>query len=259
MKQRKNCRESFGIHSEYKKKHFLSSIAKMITSKYTPHIIIKQAFIMLQRTSHILLPFCNSRCLHAPAYRLSRLLPILLLFLMASPMHAQKFGVKTNLLYDATTTPNIGLEVGLSRKSTAQIYYGLNPWKFGKGSDVKQVRHWVLMPEYRYWFCEKFNGHFVGIHAHGGQYNVGGIDVPNTVFKDLKDNRYEGWFAGGGLSYGYQWMLSKHWNFEASLGVGYTRFHYKQFECRECGVHKATKNKNYFGPTKAVLAIMYTF
>lgn len=171
---------------------------------------------------------------------------------------AQKVALKTNLLYWATTTPNIGMEVGLGKKHTAQLFYGLNPWKFSH-SRAKQVRHWLLMPEYRYWFCQKFNGHFLGVHALGGEYNIGGIDIPNYVFSDLDSKRYEGWYAGGGVSYGYQWLLSKHWNLEASLGVGYIRFHYKESDCTKCARPDGTGNKNYFGPTKLALSLMYCF
>ena len=172
--------------------------------------------------------------------------------------NAQKVALKTNLLYDATTTPNLGAELAMGKKSTLQLFYGLNPWKFASDR-TKQLRHWLLMPEYRYWTCQKFNGHFFGIHALGGQYNVGGIDLPNPVFKDLDEKHYEGWYAGGGLTYGYQWLLSRHWNLEASVGVGYIRFHYKEFPCTECGALIQENNKNYFGPTKLALSLMYCF
>lgn len=172
--------------------------------------------------------------------------------------NAQKVALKTNLLYDATTTPNLGAELAMGKKSTLQLFYGLNPWKFASDR-TKQLRHWLLMPEYRYWTCQKFNGHFFGIHALGGQYNVGGIDLPNPIFKDLDEKRYEGWYAGGGLTYGYQWLLSRHWNLEASVGVGYIRFHYKEFPCTECGALIQENNKNYFGPTKLALSLMYCF
>ena len=172
--------------------------------------------------------------------------------------NAQKVALKTNLLYDATTTPNLGAELAMGKKPTLQLFYGLNPWKFASDR-TKQLRHWLLMPEYRYWTCQKFNGHFFGIHALGGQYNVGGIDLPNPVFKDLDEKRYEGWYAGGGLTYGYQWLLSRHWNLEASVGVGYIRFHYKEFPCTECGALIQENNKNYFGPTKLALSLMYCF
>lgn len=174
----------------------------------------------------------------------------------ALPVAAQRVAVKTNLLYDATTTPNLGLEAALGRKHTVQLFYGLNPWEFKEG---KQMKHWLLMPEYRYWLCEKFNGHFFGVHLMGGEFNAGGIDLPGGLFKSLKDNRYEGWYAGGGITYGYQWMLSRHWNFEGSVGLGYDHIKYRQYPCVECGALKKRGRSNYFGPTKLALSLIYVF
>lgn len=170
--------------------------------------------------------------------------------------NAQRVAVKTNLLYDATTTPNLGLEVALGRKHTVQLLYGLNPWEF---SNNKKMKHWLLMPEYRYWFCQKFNGHFVGAHLMGGQFNVGGIDFPGGMFKHLKDNRYEGWYAGLGVTYGYQWILSRHWNLEGSVGLGYDYISYKQFPCLVCGAMRKRDHTNYVGPTKLALSLIYVF
>lgn len=169
---------------------------------------------------------------------------------------AQNVAVKTNLLYAATTTPNIGLEVGLGKKSTAQVFYSLNPWEF---SDNEKLRHWSLNPEYRYWLCHRFNGSFIGIHALGGEFNMGGVKLPFGAWPSLENHRYEGWFAGGGLSYGYQWILSKHFNFEASLGLGYAYINYKKFVCEDCGELLKDTDRHYFGPTKAALSLIYLF
>jgi len=87
---------------------------------------------------------------------------------------AQSVAVKTNLLYDATLTPNLGVEMGLGKRTTAQLSYGLNPWKFSEG---KSIRHWQLMGEGRYWLCSKFNGHFLGVHAMGGQFNMAKVNA----------------------------------------------------------------------------------
>lgn len=188
--------------------------------------------------------------------RLRKLFLLVLFVSFLLPAGAQRVALKTNLLYDATATPNLGLELGVGRKSTVQMFYGLNPWKF---SETKQMRHWMLMPEYRWWTCQKFNGHFFGVHAMGGQFNAQGIKLPFGLLSGLKDHRYEGWFAGGGLTYGYQWILSRHWNFEASVGVGYDYIKYKKFECGTCGPQSADKHTHYFGPTKAVLSLVYLF
>lgn len=177
----------------------------------------------------------------------------------AAMVNGQKLAVKTNLLYDATLTPNLGAELGLSHRSTLQLVYGLNPWKL---SDGKSLRHWQLMPEYRWWLCSKFNGHFFGVHAMGGQFNMAKVDatLPFTGWPaDLKDYRYEGWNVGAGLTYGYQWILSRHWNAEAAIGIGYNHIKYKKYPCAECGTMADEGRRNYFGPTKAVLSLVYVF
>lgn len=41
--------------------------------------------------------------------------------------YAQKVAVKTNLLYDATTTMNLGLEIGLGKKWSLDLSGNYNP------------------------------------------------------------------------------------------------------------------------------------
>ena len=186
------------------------------------------------------------------------LISAFLVLAAAIPVSAQNVAVKTNALYWATTTPNIGVEASVGKKHTLQLTYGLNPWK-QSGGDQTSSRHWMLMPEYRYWFCESFNGWFVGAHLQGGQYNMASIDVPFGIFDELKDHRYEGWFAGGGITAGYQWVLSKHWNIEAALGVGYDYFKFNKYKCGQCGEKIWSGHKNYFGPNNLALSVMYIF
>ena len=58
----------------------------------------------------------------------------ILFFTAPSSALAQQVALKTNLLYDATATPNIGMEIGVGKKHSLQAFYGLNPWKFGHAS-----------------------------------------------------------------------------------------------------------------------------
>ena len=88
--------------------------------------------------------------------------------------HLPVFAIKTNALYWATTTPNLGIEIGLSDKFTLDLSGNYNPWTF---SDSRKLKHWLVQPELRYWTCERFNGHFFGLHAHYAEYNVGGIKM----------------------------------------------------------------------------------
>lgn len=189
----------------------------------------------------------------------SAILAFFLLTVGLKNAQAQQVALKTNLLYDATTTPNLGLEVGLGKKHSMQVFYGLNPWKFGHADNQKFLKHWVVNPELRYWFCHRFNGSFVGVHAFGGQYNAYGIKPPFGWWDELKDYRHEGWFVGGGVAYGFQWVLSRHWNFEASLGVGAAYITYDKYPCGICGAKAGDGDKIYIGPTKAALSLLYMF
>lgn len=172
---------------------------------------------------------------------------------------AQQLAMKTNFLYDATTTPNLGLEMGIGKKHSMQLYYGLNPWEFDGDNGGKFFKHWMLSPEYRYWFCHRFQGSFVGVHALGGEFNAANVKLPFGMYKELRDHRYEGWYVGGGVTYGYQWVLSQHWNFETALGVGAIYAKFKKYECGQCGRQTGDDHTVYVGPTKAVLSLLYMF
>lgn len=161
-----------------------------------------------------------------------------------------KFAIKTNALYWATTTPNLGLEVPLAKKLTLDVSGNYNPWKF---SDDKKLKHWLVQPELRYWLCERFNGSFFGLHGHYAEYNVSNLDLFG-----MGDYRYEGNLYGAGISYGYHWILKHRWSMEATIGAGYARLKYDKYECGNCGEKLGHKTKNYFGPTKIGLSIIYT-
>lgn len=161
-----------------------------------------------------------------------------------------KFAIKTNALYWATTTPNLGLEVALAKKLTLDVSGNYNPWKF---SDDKKLKHWLVQPELRYWLCERFNGSFFGLHGHYAEYNVSNLDLFG-----MGDYRYEGNLYGAGISYGYHWILKHRWSMEATIGAGYARLKYDKYDCGNCGEKLGHKTKNYFGPTKIGLSIIYT-
>lgn len=193
--------------------------------------------------------------------KLGIFLLIIVMNMVAHPASAQDVAIKTNILSDVFLNINTGLEVGLAPRWTLDVSGELNAWTL---SHDRRWKHWAVQPEARYWFCDRFAGHFVGAHLHGGQYNIGGIDndfnLLGTDFSTLKDTRYQGWFVGAGIAYGYAWILGRHWNIEAEIGVGYSYTRYDRFRCAGCG-KKVGENKphNYFGPTKAAVNLVYLF
>ncbi len=171
----------------------------------------------------------------------NKLTCILLLF--SSVAFAQKVAVTTNAAYWATATLNLGAEVAIAPRMTIDLIGTYNPFTF---SDNKKIMHWGIQPEWRYWTCQKFYGHFVGVHAHYARYNSG-----------LETYRYDGWLVGGGVSYGYQWVLGRRWNLEVELGVGYAYMNYDKYYRTACGKFVGSDQRNYFGPTKVSISFLY--
>lgn len=181
-------------------------------------------------------------------------------FCCTPTIHAQQVSVKTNILYDATASINLGAEVTVAPRWSLDLSGDYNAWTFSNG---RRWKHWFLQPEARYWLCEGTIGHFVGLHALGGKYNIGHLgfarDFLGYNFSNLKDHRYQGWMAGVGVAYGYSWMLHKHWNIEAELGIGWIHAKYDTFECKGCGRRVGSGHKNFVMPTKAAVNLVYVF
>lgn len=169
---------------------------------------------------------------------------------------AQQFAVKTNLLYDATTSPNLGLEMRLADKWTAQVVAGLNVWDINSDKNRKW-RHVLIQPEARYWLCSTYAGHFIGGHLLYSHYNAGNVHLPFGMWSGLQSHRYQGDLGAIGISYGYSWMLGKRWSLEGSVGVGYGITHYRKYDCVECGSFYGTETKHLFMPTKLALSVVY--
>ena len=173
---------------------------------------------------------------------------------LSIPLRVQEVVLKTNLAYWATATPNIGVETAIGKKWSLGLSGGAQWWQY---SDVRKLKHWLVQPELRYWFCEAFNGHFLGAHLLGGQFNVGGVNFPFGMFSSLKESRYQGWAAGGGVAYGNHLLLNRRWSMEFSVGVGYLYMDYKKYRCSNCGQALKQDTKHYLGPTKLAVSLIY--
>lgn len=174
---------------------------------------------------------------------------------------AQDYGVKTNILYDLTSTVNLGLEYRLADRWTFDMSGNYNAWTLKEDARWK---HWMVQPEIRFWNCDAFSGHFVALHAIAGQYNFGGIgngvSFLGNDFSQLSEYRFQGSAAGGGVAYGYAWILGQHLNLEAEVGVGYIYTRYDKFNCVGCGKRILTgQPAHYVGPTKVAINLVYIF
>ena len=167
-----------------------------------------------------------------------------------------RFAVKTNILFDITTSMNLGVEFSVGRKMTLDVLFTLNPWMYNKEENTK-FKFLLFQPELRYWTCEAFNGQFFGLHGHYAYYNVSHLPKPFSETMNLY--RFEGQLAGAGVSYGYHWLISPRWSFEAEIGAGYARLWYDKYPCQTCAKTLTSENKNYWGVTRAGLSLIYLF
>jgi hypothetical protein len=188
------------------------------------------------------------------------LISVLFVLGTAIPAQAQDAAIKTNLVYDATATVNLGLEIGLAPKWTFDLSGNFNAWS---KNDHTKWKHWMAQPEIRYWFCDRFSRHFVGAHLIGGAFNFGNlnnnISFLGTDFSKLSDHRYQGYAYGCGIAYGFAFMLSKHLNLELEAGFGYMCLDYETYECAGCGRWIDEDIHHYVGPTKAAVNLVYVF
>lgn len=180
---------------------------------------------------------------------------------------AQKVAVKSNALYWATATPNLGFEFAMGERWTFELEGGYNPWTLDAEKNMK-MKHWLVSPEFRYWFCNSFQGHFIGINGNYTQFNIGGLPLAMpSVFVNLSDkapampdlqtSRIQGWAVGAGLTYGYAFPIARRWNMELTCGFGWWYTVYDQFESRECGLFQQTVERHALGPATLGVSFIY--
>ena len=190
---------------------------------------------------------------------------------------AQKVAVKSNALYWATATPNLGFEFALGERWTFELEGGYNPWMLNAEKNNPwtldaeknmKMKHWLVSPEFRYWFCNSFQGHFIGINGNYTQFNIGGLPfaMPNVFINlsdkapampDLQTSRIQGWAVGAGLTYGYAFPIARRWNMELTCGFGWWYTVYDQFESRECGLFQQTVERHALGPATLGVSFIY--
>jgi len=195
---------------------------------------------------------------------LKKTIPVLLgLFLFSFTLPAQnKVGVKTNLVSDALLSPNLGVDFVIAKHWSLDLQASFSAWDSWGGASL---RHVLFQPEVRYWLCDHLARHFFALHLLGGKCDVGGFDYLDfTMPKDVNlsnfaTRRYDGWGLGAGLSWGYDFVLGTHWNLEVEVGAGYVYLNYDITEISSGDSMGTDVRKNYFGPTKAALNLIYVF
>lgn len=167
---------------------------------------------------------------------------------------------KTNLLYDVLLVPNVGAEFYLGKNWSA----GAN-WMYGWWKHDTDHWYWRMYGGdvyLRKWFGKKakekpLTGHHIGVYAQaftydfetGGRGYMGG--KPGGTFWDQSDYAF-------GVEYGYSHPIARRLNLDFTLGIGYWGGKYHEYLPEDdCYVWQATKNRKWFGPTKAEVSLVW--
>lgn len=157
--------------------------------------------------------------------------------------------VKTNLAYRIASLSNLAVEVQCNKHISVELPVTWSLWDVKREKAIRTV---TVQPEGRWWLSEVGKGHFFGVHAHVGWFNV---KWEESRYQDDKRP-----FVGGGISYGYLLPLSNHWGAEFTLGAGYAHINYETFYNIENGaLIESDQIKNYWGITRVGLSLVYRF
>lgn len=179
-----------------------------------------------------------------------------------SPETSKPFymALKTNMLYDVLAVPNIGVEFYLGKNWSIS-----GNWMYGWWKKNSSHRYWRIYGgdiAVRYWFGKKasekpLTGHHVGVYGQaftydfewGGKGYMGG--EPGGTLWD-KTN------YAAGVEYGYSLPVANRLNIDFTLGVGYWGGKYYTYTPLDGHyVWQATKNRHWFGPTKAEISLVW--
>lgn len=154
--------------------------------------------------------------------------------------------INTNLAEWCVGVMNIGGEVTISRKFTLNLSLSWSPWYITKKF---APRVFAILPEIRWWIKKPLAGYFFGVHFNMAWYNL-----------KLGDYRYQDIGSpclGGGITYGYNFNLSRHLGLELAVGAGYISFRYDKFHNSANGSKIDTRKTNYFGIDRINVSLTY--
>jgi len=150
-----------------------------------------------------------------------------------------RVGLRNNLLYDATLTPNLGLDLRVDSAWTVGLLAGLNAWDIDKDNN-KKWRHFLFSLRARKYAKKAlFQKRYFETDLIYSHFNVGNVKFPFGLYSDVKDRRLQGDLIALGGKYGYSWILSRDWRIEAEAGVAVGYAWFKEYDCAVCG--------NYYG------------
>ena len=168
--------------------------------------------------------------------------------------------IKTNMLYDAICTPNIGVEFHLGKRFSLHANYIHAWWK----NEEKNFfwRYYGAEASFRWWFgkssrVKPLQGHHIGatyqIMTYDFQFGNKGIlaGKPGGMLIDRPSHTVA-------LEYGYSLPIARRLNLDFVIGAGYNWGIFDEYVPIDGhDVWQATKRRQYIGPTKLEISLVW--
>lgn len=165
---------------------------------------------------------------------------------------AQRFALSTNALdYANFGTLNADLSFALSQHWSVGAGAKYNPFSYknAEGESLQNRQRSVAVGA-RWWPWHIWSGWWMAGKLQYREYNSGGI---------LSQRTEEGDSYGGGLSFGYSYMLGTHINVEAGVGAWTGVRYYTVYACPTCGMTEDKGKKFFVLPNDLLLSVSYVF
>ena len=165
--------------------------------------------------------------------------------------------IKTNLLYDALITPNIGVEAYIGKGITVGASWTAAWWKADpeswyhriKGGDIQATKWLGNRPFSAEDEVKPFQGWHAGIYAQMLQYDFSWGKKGSIATR---------WSWGTGVTAGWSKIIGKKLSLDFALSLGYLTGEYEEYvPIEDCYVWQATKNRHWIGPTKAEVTLIW--
>lgn len=165
------------------------------------------------------------------------------------------FAIKTNMIYDLLLLPDLAIEFPLPGRWSIEAG---GQWSWWNTTEPNHYYHRIQMAgfEGRKWLGDRdkapLTGHFLGLYAMGGTYDLKAGAGTTGVLSN--------WSYSMGVTYGYSTPIGKRLNLEFSIGLGYLGGEYKKYKWlddSQCYHWQETLMRNYFGPTKARVSLVW--
>ena len=162
-----------------------------------------------------------------------------------------RIALRTNLLYDATLSPNLGVDVRVDSLRTVGMLAGLNAWDIDKAKN-KKWRHALFSLRARKYRDSLFHKGYYEADLIYSHFNVGNTKIPFGLYSAVKDRRLQGDLIALGGKYGYSWILSRTWRIEAEAGVAVGYAWFKEYDCDHCGTYYGKGDRIFLLPQLGV-------